>query len=163
MFPAAQDDLSGPRGVLGVSADATPDEIRKAFRKLSLQMHPDKHLSEDGVAPPEVVARFAKLEAARGALLRDDDAPTDSSSHLQMVYGVGLPPWLVDPNNLALVSMGYMLLLLGVGLGFYVAVRWTRGSEKATQPKTARRLTRKEKEAEAKEAKEGVGAEDVEM
>ena len=29
--------------ILGVSKDATQDEIKKAYRKLSLKYHPDKH------------------------------------------------------------------------------------------------------------------------
>ena len=32
--------------ILGVSKDATQDEIKKAYRKLSLKYHPDKHTGD---------------------------------------------------------------------------------------------------------------------
>ena len=32
--------------ILGVSKDATTDQIRKAFKKLSVKYHPDKHIND---------------------------------------------------------------------------------------------------------------------
>jgi DnaJ-class molecular chaperone len=35
---------------LGINQDATPDEIKKAFRKLSKQYHPDKNRGNEEAA-----------------------------------------------------------------------------------------------------------------
>src|SRR4051794_41739886 len=44
--------------LLGVSRDATPDEIKKAYRKLARQLHPDVNPS------PEAQDRFKEVTAA---------------------------------------------------------------------------------------------------
>src|SRR5437764_7641186 len=45
-------------GLLGVRQDATPDEIKKAYRKLARQLHPDVNPS------PEAQDRFKEVTAA---------------------------------------------------------------------------------------------------
>ena len=51
------------RTVLGVTADASQDEIRRAWRRLALQSHPDKHPGDAGAA-----ARFREATDAYRAL-----------------------------------------------------------------------------------------------
>src|SRR5271155_4144246 len=48
-----------PYEVLGVKAEASPDEIRKAYRKLAKQLHPDLNPGK-----PEAEARFKTVTAA---------------------------------------------------------------------------------------------------
>lgn len=49
--------------VLGVSSDAKPEEIKKAFRKLARQYHPDQNK-----ANPEAEAKFKELSEANAVL-----------------------------------------------------------------------------------------------
>ena len=56
--------LSPPHEVLGVSSNATQDEIKKAYRHLAAQYHPDKvsHLGEEFRALAE--KRFKEIQEA---------------------------------------------------------------------------------------------------
>src|SRR5678816_1287491 len=47
--------------VLGVPRTASPDEIRKAYRKLALQWHPDRH---KGAAQADAEERFKRISEA---------------------------------------------------------------------------------------------------
>jgi len=53
--------------ILDISTDATKEEIKKAYRKLALQYHPDKNKS------PDAHERFIEINEAY-LLLYDDDA-----------------------------------------------------------------------------------------
>ncbi len=54
--------------VLGVAQTATEEEIKKAYKKLCVQVHPDKHVAEDR---PQAEANFKRLGEAY-AVLSDD-------------------------------------------------------------------------------------------
>ena len=57
--------------VLGATADASAEELRKAYRKAALLWHPDKHAHEDAAKRVEAEARFKELAAA-WAVLSDE-------------------------------------------------------------------------------------------
>ena len=48
-----------PYEVLGVKPDASPDDIRKAYRKLAKELHPDLNPGK-----PEAEARFKTVTGA---------------------------------------------------------------------------------------------------
>lgn len=51
--------MKNPYDVLGVKKDATPEEIKKVYRKLALQYHPDRNPSD-----PDAESKFKDLSAA---------------------------------------------------------------------------------------------------
>lgn len=58
-FPDADDvDLYD---VLSVKSDASPDDIKKAYRKLALKFHPDKHSAASEDAKAEASLRFQQV------------------------------------------------------------------------------------------------------
>ena len=65
-FPDAEDvDLYD---VLGVKSDAKPDDIKKAYRKLALKYHPDKHAGADEGAKANASLKFQQLGFAYAVL-----------------------------------------------------------------------------------------------
>lgn len=64
----AQVALGDPYEVLGLPADANQQAIRRAFRKLSLKYHPDKHSGSE-----EIVRKYREIIEAY-ELLQDEDA-----------------------------------------------------------------------------------------
>jgi len=49
---------------IGVAADASPDDIRKAYRKLALETHPDRNPND-----PRAEERFKRISEAYGVLI----------------------------------------------------------------------------------------------
>ena len=64
----SEEDLSCYAELLGVSADADAKTIMKAFRKQSMQCHPDKAES-NGLTAEQAEEKFKALSAAKTALL----------------------------------------------------------------------------------------------
>lgn len=50
--------------LLGVERDATPDEIKRAYKRQSLQIHPDKLAQKGKVVTEEDQARFTQMKEA---------------------------------------------------------------------------------------------------
>ena len=50
--------------LLGVDRDAIPDEIKRAYKRKSLQMHPDKLAQKGKTVTVEDQARFTRMKEA---------------------------------------------------------------------------------------------------
>lgn len=58
--------------VLGVSKNATQDEIKKSFRKLSLQWHPDRQAGKSDKEKEEATKKFQEVAEAYEVLSDKD-------------------------------------------------------------------------------------------
>lgn len=54
--------------ILGVKSDATQDEIKSAYRKLSLKWHPDKHVTDSEKEKKEAEDKFKEISEAYSVL-----------------------------------------------------------------------------------------------
>lgn len=111
-----------PFEILGVREDASPNEIKKAYRKLSLIYHPDKDTGDSD--------RFVKISKAYAALTDDEarknwelygnpDGPGATS------FGIALPSWIVEKEN-SFVVLGIYALVFMVALPVSVGLWWYR-------------------------------------
>lgn len=111
-----------PFEILGVRENASPNDIKKAYRKLSLIYHPDKDTGD--------ADRFVKITKAYAALTDDEarknwelygnpDGPGATS------FGIALPSWIVEKENSFLV-LGIYALVFMVALPVSVKLWWHR-------------------------------------
>ena len=63
-----QNEISDPYGVLGLSRTANADDLKKAYRKLSLAWHPDRHAAGTDVQRIEAERRFKLINQAYVAI-----------------------------------------------------------------------------------------------
>ncbi|CAD7974710.1 unnamed protein product [Amoebophrya sp. A25] len=104
--------------VLGVPSNATPVEIKKAYHKLALELHPDKHAASDsGMDGKEATQKFQVLQESY-AILSDsvkrrdyDDFGTcssdDLSEHLFAKYAHLIRPSF-DAQDIDSYVSGYL-------------------------------------------------------
>ena len=86
--------------LLDIERDATPDEIKKAYKRKSLQMHPDKLAQRGEVVTEELQAKFTRMKEAYEIL---------SDPHKRETYDAigerGMKwieePFSMDPQELA--------------------------------------------------------------
>lgn len=66
--------MRDPYAVLGVSRDASEDEIKKAYRKLSRMYHPDSNINNPNAAQAE--QKFKEIQQAYDQIQKGDDGQT---------------------------------------------------------------------------------------
>ncbi|MBR3683925.1 MAG: J domain-containing protein [Lachnospiraceae bacterium] len=70
--------MSDPYKVLGVSRDASDEEIKKAYRKLSRMYHPDSNVNNPNADKAE--AKFKEVQAAYDQIQREKDGIYEDSA-----------------------------------------------------------------------------------
>lgn len=78
--------MSNPYATLGVSPDASQEEIKKAYRKLAVKYHPDKN--KDNV---EATDKFKEISAAY-EILGDTTKRAEYDARGSFDFGFGSPP-----------------------------------------------------------------------
>ncbi|CAN0871091.1 DNAJ protein JJJ1 homolog [Linum grandiflorum] len=71
--------------VLGISRDASPDEIRSSYKKLALQRHPDK-LMRSGITEADATAQFQELVHAYEVLSDSKERAWYDSHRSQILF-----------------------------------------------------------------------------
>lgn len=86
--------------VLGVSKDATPEEIKKAYRKLAMQFHPDRNSSSGAEK------KFREINEAYAVLTGKEKEPKPviyrGREHYNFAgrYATDVDPWPMAVQNI---------------------------------------------------------------
>lgn len=116
-----------PYEILGISATSSQSEIKRAYRKLSVILHPDKETGNE--------KEFMKLSKAYQALT-DEESRRNWEKYGNpdgpgvMNIGIALPSWIVDKENsfwvLGLYALVFMVALpVAVGTWWYRSIRFS--------------------------------------
>ncbi|KAI5184406.1 DnaJ-like protein subfamily A member 5 [Nematocida homosporus] len=97
-----------PHEILGVSESATKEELKKAYRKLALEFHPDSATARARGTPPE---RFTEIKDAYDTLCNRLDSPVKTAaaySSTQNKYEpeIDLAKWLDMAKKLTKIGDG---------------------------------------------------------
>ena len=113
--------------ILGVTKEASPEEIKKAYRKLSLQLHPDRNNNS-----AESTERFQEINGAYDVLSNEQEranydrqrnSPFGNGMGMGMGMGMGVE---INPANIfnflnknifEQMGMGQMHMGMGPGMG----------------------------------------------
>jgi len=123
-----------PYTILGLSSGAQMDEIKKAYRALSLTYHPDKCMKLETMTEEACNEKYIAISKAYEILtdegVREKYEKYGNPDGPQAIsVGIALPSWLINRSNSPMVLAGYLLLLVGaVPAGVYF---WSKKSGKS--------------------------------
>jgi len=116
-----------PYEILGLETSASISEIKRAYRKLSLLLHPDKETGDEKA--------FMRLSKAYQALTDDESRKNwekygNPDGPGAMSFGIALPSWIVEKENsvwvLGLYALVFMVALpVAVGTWWYRSIRFS--------------------------------------
>jgi molecular chaperone DnaJ len=107
--------MAAPHEVLGVAADASPAEVKRAYRRLAMRWHPDRN------DLPEAVERFKEISAAYERLLAVDDENGAETADGDGVAEEDTPPRAAD------IRLNLELSLEEAAAGCRRKLRYVRG------------------------------------
>jgi len=117
-----------PYKILAVEEGATPSEIKKAYRKLSLFYHPDKNAGNS-----EAQDMFIKVAKAHEVLT--DEATRENYEKYGNPDGyhgtsvtIGLPSWLTNKENELAILVAYFVVIIIV-IPVVVGLWWRNSSK----------------------------------
>ncbi|KAG0290181.1 secretory subunit [Linnemannia gamsii] len=120
-----------PFDILGVADNATPKQIKSAYRGLSKIWHPDKVSTE---LHDEADAKMAEINKAYETLT--DDVTRENwekyghpdGSRNSMTMSIALPTWLVEAHNNFWVLAAYGIVC-GLMLPYFIGKWWYRSGD----------------------------------
>ncbi len=144
-----------PFKILEIEEGATPQDIKKAYRRLSLMYHPDKN--------PEAGDVFIKISKAYEVLTNDATRENyEKYGNPDGYHGtsvtIGLPSWLTDKDNELAILVAYFVLLIVV-IPVVVGLWWRNSSkflEDGVMQNTAYRFYRQVQENTAAKYMPGI-------
>jgi len=151
-----------PYKILEIEDGATPSEIKKAYRKMSLKYHPDKN--------PDAGDIFIKISKAYDVLTNEATRENyEKYGNPDGYHGtsvtIGLPSWLTDKDNELAILVAYFVLLIVV-IPVVVGLWWRNSSkflEDGVMQNTAYRFYRQIQENTAAKFMPGILASAVEF
>lgn len=125
-----------PFSILGLATSATEREIKRQYRKLSIQFHPDKLRHIANQTREDIDSHYIELTKAYKSLTDDTirknlELYGHPDGRQEMSMGIALPTWVVESQNNAWVLSAYALVL-GLALPALVA-RWWYGTRARTK------------------------------
>ncbi|KAI8361337.1 Sec63 Brl domain-containing protein [Mortierella sp. GBAus27b] len=126
--PSPEVNKWNPFDILGITDNATPKQIKTAYRSLSKIWHPDKVKAEKR---EEADTKMSEINKAYETLT--DDATRENwekyghpdGSRSSMTMSIALPPWLVEAHNNFWVLSAYGIVC-GLMLPYFIGKWWYR-------------------------------------
>lgn len=131
-----------PHELLGVESDATVAEVKRAYRKLSRTMHPDKNPDN-----PDAVTDFIQLTKAY-TILTDEKARDNFLKYGNpdgkgtFAVGIALPNWLHDEQfHLQVLCMFFILVVIVVPYQFIRVINYNQSDVGGVDLETRKTMT----------------------
>jgi hypothetical protein len=99
-FLGSEGDEDNFYSILGVDRDASPDEIKRAYKRQSLQMHPDKLAQRGRTATEEDQSKFTRMKEAYEVLSDPHKKETYDAIGERGMRWID-EPFSIDPQELA--------------------------------------------------------------